>query len=336
MKKLRWSLFLLAGLAVPALAQTNDGYWIPKFLPGDNSARMKTLDEIEPRTMIKSLPFVITNSGAYYLPGTLAGSPGTYGILIQCDDVKIDLNGFAINGVSNNSLSAIACTQILHNITVQNGTVRLWQQNGVDLIMAFESRIERVTAFSNGKDGIRMGGNSYVEQCGAFINGGTGIVTGVNCSIMNCKAGNSGYFGMYAGPQSKISSCISSFNGWGGIMADDYCTVRDCTTTANMGDGIRIKNKCRIEENNSGQNGWVGIRMQGQSSRIERNNVVYNTGGGILSDSGAKNNLVILNTVSSMGAPGYVTPQDYVGSVVQSNQMSNGFSNANPWANFLY
>ena len=40
--------------------------------PGAPAETMKTLEQVEPRTPVSSLPFTITQSGSYYLTTTLA------------------------------------------------------------------------------------------------------------------------------------------------------------------------------------------------------------------------------------------------------------------------
>ncbi|MDB6125709.1 MAG: hypothetical protein JWQ71_4702 [Pedosphaera sp.] len=66
--------------------------------PGAPAPTMKSLDQIEARTIITSLPYVITNAGSYYLTGNLTGVAGTNGITIIVDNVSIDLNGFSYTG----------------------------------------------------------------------------------------------------------------------------------------------------------------------------------------------------------------------------------------------
>src|SRR5689334_14299720 len=68
--------------------------------PGAPAPTMKSLDQVEPRTPIPSLPFTITNSGSYYLTTNLTGQSGTNGITIACSPVTLDLSGFALTGVS--------------------------------------------------------------------------------------------------------------------------------------------------------------------------------------------------------------------------------------------
>ena len=96
--------------------------------PGPPGPTMKSLGQIEPRTPIAALPFTIANPGSYYLTGNLTGVAGTNGITVASGDVTLDLNGFALLGVSN-SMSGIqvasassACT----NVAIRNGTVRGW------------------------------------------------------------------------------------------------------------------------------------------------------------------------------------------------------------------
>ena len=52
---------------------------------------MKTLDQLEPRVPISSLPYDITTSGSYYVTTNLVGTAGTNGITIVTDNVTIDL-----------------------------------------------------------------------------------------------------------------------------------------------------------------------------------------------------------------------------------------------------
>src|SRR5579863_106653 len=68
--------------------------------PAGPAPTMKTLAQIEPRSPISALPFVITNSGAYYLTTNLTGISGSDGIIVQADNVDLDLSGFALIGVA--------------------------------------------------------------------------------------------------------------------------------------------------------------------------------------------------------------------------------------------
>src|SRR5919108_5765842 len=68
--------------------------------PGPPGPTMKTLAQIEPRTPIGSLPFTITDPGSYYLTTNLSGAANNHGISINASDVTLDLNGFALIGLT--------------------------------------------------------------------------------------------------------------------------------------------------------------------------------------------------------------------------------------------
>ena len=65
--------------------------------PGAPAPTMKSLDQIQARTPISSLPFTITNSGAYYLTGSLSFASNANAITILANET-IDLNGFTLFG----------------------------------------------------------------------------------------------------------------------------------------------------------------------------------------------------------------------------------------------
>src|SRR5262245_40904112 len=67
--------------------------------PGAPAPTMKTLSQIETRTAISSLPFVITNAGSYYVTANLTGTVGQSGITISASGVEVDLRGFELAGV---------------------------------------------------------------------------------------------------------------------------------------------------------------------------------------------------------------------------------------------
>src|SRR5713101_4560299 len=72
--------------------------------PGAPAPTMKSLDQIEPRTPISSLPVFIGQSGSYYLTGSFDLSSGD-GIFISANNVTIDLNGFTIRSFDPTSTS---------------------------------------------------------------------------------------------------------------------------------------------------------------------------------------------------------------------------------------
>src|SRR5262249_42785400 len=73
--------------------------------PGAPAPTMRTLDQLdaklEKRTPISSVPYIINDPGSYYLTTNLTGVASQYGIAVLADNVTIDLNGFALNGINN-------------------------------------------------------------------------------------------------------------------------------------------------------------------------------------------------------------------------------------------
>lgn len=338
---MKYLLFLLSCLLLvsSACADDADGYWEPRFGPGHDLARLPTLAEIEPRVAIRSLPFTIGAPGAYFLPCTLVATQTGDGIIIASDDVKLDLNGFGLNGapvISDNG-SGIKAIGVVHNVTIRNGTVRQWGKKGVDLSNAFESRIEQVTAFTNGTVGIHAGGNSYVVECGAFLNGNEGILAGANTSITDSKAADN-QAGIRAPHSGIVSGCISANNRSHGIEAEPFSTVRNCTVTGNAADGIYVTDNCRIEDNNIGSNGGAGIRLAGMHSRIERNNLAHNGMGGIdlNQSSNPQHNFIVLNTITGATGPGFFITNNFAGELLTPETMGENMSNVSPWANFSF
>jgi len=64
---------------------------------------MKTLDQIEPRTPISSVPFTISAPGSYYVTTNLTPGADQNGIVVAADNVTIDLNGFTLFGGGGSS-----------------------------------------------------------------------------------------------------------------------------------------------------------------------------------------------------------------------------------------
>ncbi len=122
---------------------------------------MKTLDQIEPRTPISSLPFTITNSGSYYLTTNLTGTGTASGIILQgnASDVTVDLNGFALVGGSSSSFD-FTTSGSTSNLVVFNGTVRNWL---VGLALGPRCRLERLQVVDNRSGGGLGTGNDSIQ-----------------------------------------------------------------------------------------------------------------------------------------------------------------------------
>jgi len=334
-----------------AAADTN--YWNPKGSPLSDEGMMKTLEQVEPRTIVTNLPFNITNSGSYYLVRPMFGSDGNYGIAISASEVKLDLNGFSLNGTAN-SLSGIKVTSLAENISIRNGVLRNWGQFGIDATNGIDVVIMDVKAYGNGYGGIYAGQNAIMERCSVYGCGfgagavghnppwNDGIQAGSFSTIKDCKIRGNGGAGIHTYNHSRVIGCTSVLNtNANGIFLQDYCTASDCTAASNK-IGISIFNKCRVINNTVGENGLLGqlnwpngIEINGNNNLVEKNAVSYNFVGIRVMGTG---NLVINNFVTKSLNTDIYTPNtsNYVGAISTHTSNYGEITNSNPWMNFSF
>lgn len=357
----RFPLFhIFIAVALAATFVTAEDYTTPPGEPGSPEARVKSLNQIEPRTYIDSLPYAITEPGAYYLIGSLSSSSNTDGIVISCNDVILDLNGFTINGTTA-TLSAINVAQPCNNLIIRNGVIRGWGRIGINALNATDSSYEDLKSYNNQLSGFHVGANSLLRQCGAYGNGhgvtngvpgwGDGFSLDAYCTVTECKSRGNYEFGFFAGDAAKITGCTAAHNGMGGIHCWNYSTIRDSLVVRNSGDGIRIDSQCRVVGNNSCENGIIwdptgygaGIRVDGVANRIEDNNVAKNNVGieVMWNTTGAGKNLIVRNSASD-NLSSYNMSQDasgdYFGLILDTNTLHQtmGFTSDNAWSNFEF
>ena len=156
MKRGRWRISWFAGLIAlfAAGAVHAQGDLTP---PGGPAPSMKSLDQVEPRTPISSLPYRIEESGSYYLTGPLASTSS--GILISTNDVTLDLMGFAISGTRTLGYHGIniggSPGSPVRRVVVRNGTVHSFI-TGVRADHAEACRIERMMVSTTLGSGIYL------------------------------------------------------------------------------------------------------------------------------------------------------------------------------------
>jgi parallel beta-helix repeat protein len=217
---------------------------------------MKTLDQIEPRTPINHLPFVINRPGSYYLTTNLTGNPG--GIGIWTNNVTLDLMGFDLDG-SGGSGVGIGVLPGVASICIRNGSVHGWNLGGIYLSGATNCLLQDLRVSGNFGNGLVAGDASVVSRCTASLNNGDGIVGGRNCSLLDClaftnslngirvadgsvvrnsSATQNGGSGMMLGWGSTASGCTASYNVSFGLRAGAACTMTDCSAYYNKGHGI--------------------------------------------------------------------------------------------------
>jgi hypothetical protein len=309
----------LAGIAVLASARAHAGPLDPPA--GAVASTAKPLAELEPRTAINATNtpgdfnslFQITQSGSYYLAGNITGVSGKHGIKILASGVTIDLNGFDLTGVPGSFDGVTLNTTNLTNITVVNGSIRNWGNDGIDFgsFSVLSARIEGVLASGNTGFGIKIGAGTIISRCVATSNGSSGFFTGNGCAVI---------------------ACIASGNTGTGIAVGGNCTVVDCTSQLNLVHGIATSNACSIRGNTCDSNGvasgtGAGISFGGVGSRIEGNTCANNGRG--FTTNGAPN--LIIGNLATANATNYSLVGTGAGPLITE---SNVATNTSPHANF--
>jgi hypothetical protein len=278
---------------------------------------MKTLDQIQPRIAISSLPFFITNSGSYYLTGTLTGNGATNGITILTNNVTIDLAGFAIIGAggSFDGINVGAGTfNSYANLTVLNGTIVGWGSYAINAYSCNNGRFESLVLATNGITGLNAGYATLASHCLAVGNVGYGFDESPSGGIFDsCSALNNGAEGFHVSG-SRVINCLARANGGSGILAYNGSLVTRslCSLNTKAGialgvDCIALENSC-LGNNSSGNTSFGGIYQFFGPGRIEGNHISYSAGYGIRIDDTVSKVVVIRNTTAGVLANSYHIP----------------------------
>lgn len=240
----------------------------------------------ESRTPIRTLPYTIISSGSYYVAKALTGTSGSSGITIAASatDVTIDLNGFTLSGVPG-SLRGITQGAAGQNVTVVNGTVRDWGQEGIYLPGTAAVHVENLTAAANGATaGLVLGGSGSVKCVVADGNTGSGMIFGssttenhfvVTDSVASFN-GAHGFINTQTGgaPDSfSFDTCIAKSNGSVGFSVSQ-ASVRGCSAYQNGTDGFSLVS-CTAENSVGRENGNDGFNIFASvvSNCVAANNV---------------------------------------------------------------
>ncbi|MEM7391035.1 MAG: right-handed parallel beta-helix repeat-containing protein [Verrucomicrobiota bacterium] len=251
----------------------------------DPAPTFKTLNEIEARTIIDSIPFTITNSGSYYLTGNLRHStPGADGIVIDAHEVTLDLNGFTLYGgriTGTNSRDGIRVSGLRTNLHIHNGNVIGWGEDGINAIDAHLSIFEelrvsknnedglvtdnnciivRCVAHKNGFDGLEGNDNSIFKHCTANGNGDNGIQSSMSTMVLDCSSQSNGNDGIEVNEASVISRCVAQNNGLFGFDLATGSLITDSAARNNTSNGFDLVGNTRMENCVSSQNQGNGVR----------------------------------------------------------------------------
>ena len=200
-------------------------------------------------------PVTLSEAGSYRLTGNLTvPNENTTAITISSSDVTIDLNGFAILGVTTCTFSAgsVTCSPTgtgdgirqlgsERGLTVRNGTIRGMGQDGFNLLQvkAIDLQVSQ-----NGRFGVGASSLSTVTRVTATVNGVDGIITDFSGTVISdCLAANNGERGIdgFLGARAVVlvgNTVID--NGTDGIACGTGCIVRGNFSYGNSGSGLLL------------------------------------------------------------------------------------------------
>ena len=300
--------------------------------PGAPAPTMKSLDQIEARTPISSVPYTISAPGAYYLvTNVVSGGGNAKGVIVSSGNVTLDLNGFAMIGAPSSG-EGVYFTGGYTNVTVRNGTINGWGAGGVSANAGSPRNVvlERLLISGNGNFGVVLQGAGVIRDC-ISENNGTGFAS-YGGLISGCIARDNG-FGIIAYGNCLVRDCEVSSNSSAGIDLFDTSTVSGCTVMNNPAAGIMVQaNGCQIIGNTLYSN-RSGIFLSGGYNRIENNQVVSNTLAGIQGNGAAvtTNNVIVRNSVAGNGVNNFVSLSgDDVGPIGSAS------TNTSPWGNISH
>lgn len=304
--RLGWALagaLATAGIALLA-GVVRAGPLEPPFEPNPTG---KTLDQVEARIPITSIPATINQPGSYYLTGNMAlSNVGSYGIYIGADNVTVDLGGFTIDGGGTGSSGVYVETagDGHTGIVVRNGTATNWVFDGFSVSGASDNFavLENVNATYN-NIGI-SGYHVSVDGCATAHNSSAGISV-IQSNVGGCTASlNQVGIAAYQSALERIEADQSVTDG----IQLSSSTLRGCASGSNAGIGIKSSNS--TVQGCMANNNLYGI-VADDNSIIQENAVTtsYSDGIRVVGDAGkslVQDNVVQLSALLQAGSGIYV------------------------------
>ncbi|MBI9019176.1 MAG: right-handed parallel beta-helix repeat-containing protein [Phycisphaerae bacterium] len=298
-----------------------------------SSGTMKTLDQVEPRIPIQSVPsgasivHYITQPGSYYLTDNIVSDEKyRHVIYVAASGVTIDLNGFSISRswvqtAASNPVAyydAIYIKDGFSNITIKNGSIISDYRtdgdnayrgfrfgiyaygNGTTSLASDCVTVSNVSVTMTDNTGISLlGKGNLVEKCTVYKCDGPGITAYDNSIIKNCIVYQNDSYGITAESGCIITGNATSNNTYYGIKAENNCIIKENIIKDNSSTGIYCSDSCDIQNNSCSGNINNGIRCH-DGCTVKDNVCTGNTGYGIYCHNGCtvKENSCSANTGS--------------------------------------
>jgi parallel beta-helix repeat protein len=242
---------------------------------GPVASTYKTLSDVEPRTAVSTANtpgdasdlFVISQAGSYYLTANIQGQSGKTSILITAKGVKLDLNGFTIQGGGPGITASGAAVA---HVNVSNGRITGCTGMGLNLAACSDSDVEDVRVASCSNGGVSVGTSSIVQRVHIDGCAQTGLSLGYfavaeDCSITNGVAPSAG--GVFVSSGSRLIGCLSEQNTGAGFLAagtnNEGLVMTRCTAYANTDAGfdLRQMNHGTLESCSAHGSGASGFQL---------------------------------------------------------------------------
>ena len=318
------SLLSLAGLAALSVTAGGGGFEPAPLL----APVKKTLNDLEPRTPISSLPYIISAAGSYYLTGDLTSDAN--GIIVYANNVTIDLAGFSLIGPGSGTSYGVYMDG-RSNVEIRNGTVRAFRGayplgGGIVEDGGTGHRVIGVRAVSNGRGIVLRGSGHLVKDCTlventsfgvhvgqsctvtgntCYSNDNRGITTYSNCTVTGntcCDNGNQGILCEGSGGSTVTGNTCRG--NWVGIQVLDGCTVTGNTARKNQHSGIFVRMGSLVRNNTLRDNEQYNIYVEHPGNAIEENlvtnspnGIYFNSGGNFFSNNRASGNVSDYNNI---------------------------------------
>ncbi len=221
-------------------------------------------------------PVQIVGGGSYRLTSNLtAPNQNTTLILVSGAGVRIDLNGFTLQGTNVFSGPGGSCSAAgtgsgigasANDLVVSDGSIVGMGNHGIDMGTGSSGdRVERVTVMDSCGIGIRVPLSSLVSRSIARKNGSHGIVANSGSRVVDSITDVNGGTGirMSETGDMTVEGCVAVSNGQYGILAGARSLVRGNLAATNVIHGIGALGRSEVIENASNRNLDRGISMLG-------------------------------------------------------------------------